>query len=50
MRSKRGSLNPTGGQDMCRTMTNVWSDSLGTAYVAHKSGDIDESVLFERNT
>ena len=32
--------------DMARTSVNVWSDSCVTLIVAHKEGDIDESVLF----
>jgi len=32
--------------DMCRTMTNIWSDTMGTVTIAHTEGDIDESVLF----
>jgi len=27
--------------DMCRTATNVWSDSLATVYVAHHEGEIN---------
>ena len=34
--------------DMFRTMVNVWSDSMGTATIAHTEGAIDESVLFKR--
>ena len=34
--------------DMCRTMTNVWSDTLGAIVVAHGEGDIDETVLFRK--
>ena len=30
--------------DMCRTVTNVWSDSLGALTVAHSEGEIDEAV------
>lgn len=33
--------------DMCRTMVNVWSDSTGSAVIAHSEGEIDEAVLFE---
>ena len=36
--------------DMARTMTNVWSDTLGTVYVAHSVGEVDEETLFERET
>ena len=32
--------------DMCRTMTNVWSDTMGTTAIAHAEKEIDESVLF----
>jgi len=32
--------------DMTRTVVNVWSDSSITLIVAHKEGDVDESVLF----
>jgi Na+/H+-dicarboxylate symporter len=32
--------------DMCRTMVNVWSDSTGSAVVAHSEGEIDDAVLF----
>ncbi len=32
--------------DMARTMTNVWSDTMGTVTIAHTEGEIDESVLF----
>jgi len=32
--------------DMCRTMTNIWSDTMGAATIAHTEGEIDESVLF----
>jgi proton glutamate symport protein len=28
--------------DMCRTATNVWSDTLATVYVAHTEGEISE--------
>lgn len=32
--------------DMCRTMVNVWSDSTGSAVIAHSENEIDEAVLF----
>ena len=32
--------------DMCRTMINVWSDSMGTVTIAHTEGEIDSSRLF----
>jgi Na+/H+-dicarboxylate symporter len=32
--------------DMTRTVVNVWSDSSITLIVAHKEGDVDETVLF----
>jgi proton glutamate symport protein len=32
--------------DMCRTMVNVWSDSMGTTTIALTEGDVDESLLF----
>ncbi len=32
--------------DMCRTMVNVWSDSMGTVAIAHTEREIDEAVLF----
>ncbi len=32
--------------DMCRTMVNVWSDTMGSTTIAHTEGEIDESVLF----
>ena len=28
--------------DMCRTATNVWSDTLATVYVAHQEGEISQ--------
>ena len=28
--------------DMCRTVVNVWSDTMGTTAIAHKEGLIDE--------
>jgi hypothetical protein len=31
---------------MARTMTNVWSDTMGTVTIAHTEREIDESVLF----
>ena len=33
--------------DMCRTVVNLWSDTMGTVAIAHTEGEIDESVLFE---
>jgi len=35
--------------DMARTVANVWSDTLGTTAIAHKEGQLDESVLFKRS-
>ncbi len=32
--------------DMCRTMVNVWSDTMGTVAVACTEGEVDETVLF----
>jgi Na+/H+-dicarboxylate symporter len=32
--------------DMCRTVVNLWSDTMGTVTIAHTEGEIDESVLF----
>ncbi len=32
--------------DMCRTTVNIWSDTMGTATIAHTEGEIDDSVLF----
>ena len=32
--------------DMCRTVVNVWSDTMGTTAIAHAENEIDESVLF----
>ncbi len=32
--------------DMARTMTNIWSDSMGAAVIAHSENEIDDSVLF----
>ncbi len=34
--------------DMCRTMVNVWSDTMGTVTIAHTEGEIDDAVLFRR--
>ncbi len=34
--------------DMCRTMVNVWSDSMGAVTIAHTEKEIDESRLFAR--
>jgi Na+/H+-dicarboxylate symporter len=34
--------------DMCRTMVNVWSDTMGTVTIAHTEREIDETVLFHR--
>jgi len=31
--------------DMCRTMVNVWSDTMGTVTVACSEGEVDESIL-----
>ncbi len=33
--------------DMCRTMVNVWSDSMGTTAIALSEKDLDEKVLFD---
>ena len=33
--------------DMCRTVVNLWSDTMGTVTIAHTEGEIDESVLFK---
>jgi Na+/H+-dicarboxylate symporter len=33
--------------DMCRTVVNLWSDTLGTVTIADTEGEIDESVLFK---
>ncbi len=35
--------------DMTRTAVNVWSDSCITLIIAHKEGDIDETVLFQKD-
>jgi Na+/H+-dicarboxylate symporter len=35
--------------DMARTVANVWSDTLGTTVIAHKEGQLDESVLFKHS-
>ena len=32
--------------DMCRTVVNVWGDTMGAATIAHHEKEIDESVLF----
>ena len=32
--------------DMCRTMTNVWSDSCGALVIAHSEKELDPDVLF----
>jgi Na+/H+-dicarboxylate symporter len=32
--------------DMCRTLANVWSDTMGTVAIAHTEGEIDETALF----
>ena len=29
--------------DMCRTVVNIWSDTMGTVAIAHTEGEIDES-------
>ena len=34
--------------DMCRSMVNVWSDSIGTVTIAHTEQEIDEATLFDR--
>jgi proton glutamate symport protein len=31
--------------DMCRTMTNVWSDAVGCVVIASSEGEMDRSVL-----
>jgi Na+/H+-dicarboxylate symporter len=33
--------------DMCRTVVNLWSDTMGTVAIAHTEGEIDETVLFK---
>ncbi|MDP7038533.1 MAG: dicarboxylate/amino acid:cation symporter [Myxococcota bacterium] len=33
--------------DMCRTVTNIWSDSCGALVIAHSEKQIDESILFD---
>jgi proton glutamate symport protein len=33
--------------DMCRTVVNIWSDTMGTVAIAHTEGEIDETTLFE---
>ena len=35
--------------DMCRTVVNLWSDSMGTVTIAHTEGEIDDSVLFKND-
>ena len=35
--------------DMCRTVVNLWSDTMGTVTIAHTEGEIDDSVLFKRD-
>ena len=32
--------------DMCRTVVNIWSDTMGTVTIAHTEDEIDESALF----
>jgi Na+/H+-dicarboxylate symporter len=34
--------------DMCRSMVNVWSDSMGTVTIAHTEREIEENVLFRK--
>jgi len=34
--------------DMCRTVVNIWSDTMGATAIAHGEKEIDESVLFQR--
>jgi len=36
--------------DMCRTVVNVWSDTMGATAIAHGEKEIDESVLFRPAT
>ncbi|MFQ5878003.1 MAG: dicarboxylate/amino acid:cation symporter [Acidobacteriota bacterium] len=36
--------------DMCRTVVNVWSDTMGTVAIAHTEAEIDEAVLFPPGT
>jgi len=31
--------------DMCRTTVNIWSDTMGTAAIAHTEGEIDEGMF-----
>ncbi len=31
---------------MCRTVVNIWSDTMGATAIAHHEKEIDESVLF----
>ncbi len=33
--------------DMCRTMVNIWSDSMGTSTIAMTENDVDMAVLFD---
>ncbi len=33
--------------DMCRTMTNVWSDSCGALVIAHSENELNTKVLFD---
>jgi len=35
--------------DMCRTMVNVWSDTMGSVTIASSEEEIDEGVLFAPN-
>jgi len=35
--------------DMCRTTVNIWSDTMGTATIAHTEGEIDDLVLFSKD-
>ncbi len=32
--------------DMCRTVVNIWGDTMGATAIAHHENEIDESVLF----
>ena len=32
--------------DMCRTVVNIWSDTMGATAIAHGEKEIDETVLF----
>jgi len=36
--------------DMCRSMINVWSDTIGTVTIAHTEKEIKESVFFRPNS